>query len=383
MRSLILTVALLLSLIPSVWANCKVVQWPLWQSFAERHLQADGHIIDFQSPLRHSTSEGQAYGMFFALVTNDRPAFDRILGWTERVLADGNLSTTLPAWEWNAASGVLDPNSASDADLWIAYDLIEAGRLWHDFKLTHRGLAMLANISAREVLMVDNLGPVLLSGPTGFVDGKGRLRLNPSYSPLPLLRRFADVDAAGPWSGLAQSSTRMIAESTPRGMAADWVGWLPNVGFVADGTSQAIGSYDAIRVYLWLGMSGATDPLALQQAAHLRGPQTWLSNHVQLPEKIDTVNGNASGNAPVGFDAAILPYLKTRGDPTNYNAMRTRVNRQLAVFARSKSPEFNYYDSVLSLFGYGWSEGLFRFSAAGELQTNWEKACPFAAKRSH
>lgn len=362
-------------------AACHDGAWPLWQAFAARHLQADGRIVDFHSPLQHSTSEGQAYGMFFALVGNQRAAFERMLAWTEQHLANGRLDAQLPAWQWNSTGGVLDPHSASDADLWLAYDLIEAGRLWRAPALTQRGLALLKLIDAREVIAVAGLGLVLLPGADGFVSAAGHLRLNPSYSPLPLLRRLATVDAGGPWEALATSGTRAIVDGAARGAVPDWIGWQPGSGFIPDG--RAIGSYDAIRVYLWLGMSAPNDALAQRQSAQLHGPAIWLASHADLPEQFDTLSGSASGLAPPGFQAAILPYLKMRGDLARYGALRERVRSKLADFAQGKAPELTYYDLVLSLFGFGWSEGHYRFSPTGALQTRWEYPCRTVAPRPH
>lgn len=375
--------ALLLILSAPLHAACQVATWPLWEAFAERHLKADGRIVDYQSKLQHSTSEGQSYGMFFALVANDRPAFERMLAWTDDKLAGGQLGVRLPAWQWNVEQGVLDKNSASDADLWLAYGLIEGGRLWHAPELTRRGMALLATIAEQEVTVAVGLGPVLLPGKIGFIKEQGQLRLNPSYSPLPLLRRLATVNPNGPWPGLAESSTRMMVESTPRGMAADWVGWQPGVGFIADDVSAASGSYDAIRVYTWLGMSDPADPLAKRQNATLGGPALWLASHADLPEKVDTIHGNTSGIAPPGFRAAILPYLKMRGDRARYHALRITTQKQLENYVRGAAPELTYYDLALSLFGFGWSEGRFRFSPQGVLETRWEKTCRSVAKRSY
>src|ERR1700722_12559807 len=55
--------------------------WPLWESYTQHNLDQQGRVIDHSSQDR-TTSEGQAYGMFFALVTNDRTRFDKILNWT-------------------------------------------------------------------------------------------------------------------------------------------------------------------------------------------------------------------------------------------------------------------------------------------------------------
>src|SRR5881409_3271699 len=97
---------------------CVAQDWlPLWKSYAAAFMDNQIRVIDHDAGDR-TTSEGQAYGMFFALVANDRSRFDGLLHWTETNLASGDLATHLPSWLWgrgpNDKWGVLDSNSASD-----------------------------------------------------------------------------------------------------------------------------------------------------------------------------------------------------------------------------------------------------------------------------
>src|SRR5271155_4897717 len=64
--------------------------WPLWDHYAAHFLTPEGRVID---PERNSmtTSEGQSYAMFFALVAGDSVSFERIRAWTEENLAQGDL----------------------------------------------------------------------------------------------------------------------------------------------------------------------------------------------------------------------------------------------------------------------------------------------------
>src|SRR5580698_7610733 len=73
--------------------------WPLWQAYTQHYLDDQGRVID-RSAGDRTTSEGQAYAMFFALVDNDQPHFDKLLKWTEANLAGGDLTARLPAWDW-------------------------------------------------------------------------------------------------------------------------------------------------------------------------------------------------------------------------------------------------------------------------------------------
>ena len=54
-------------------------EWPGWQQYKQYYISPQGRVIDPSSPNKITTSEGQSYGLFFALVANDRPTFDRLL----------------------------------------------------------------------------------------------------------------------------------------------------------------------------------------------------------------------------------------------------------------------------------------------------------------
>src|SRR5262249_22420540 len=122
---------------------CAAQEWPpLWKSYSNGFLDGQIRVVDRDAGDR-TTSEAQAYAMFFALVANDRPRFDGLLHWTEKNLASGDLSMHLPAWLWgkdrNDHWGVVDSNSASDADVWMAYTLLEAGKAWNEPRYTTLG----------------------------------------------------------------------------------------------------------------------------------------------------------------------------------------------------------------------------------------------------
>src|SRR5208282_3953777 len=118
------------------------------------------------------TSEGQAYAMFFALADNDRRTFERVLAWTQVNMADGDLATHLPGKLWGQGQDgewmLQDSNPASDSDVWMAYALVEAGRLWNAPAYSSLGRGMMAQIAKTEVADLPGFGPMLMPGPTGF-----------------------------------------------------------------------------------------------------------------------------------------------------------------------------------------------------------------------
>lgn len=362
---------------------CKHAEWPQWEQFAQRHMQPDGRVVDYSVPQQQSTSEGQSYAMFFALVARDRERFDRLWTWSVMNLTGGDIGARLPAWQWGRHNdgrwGVLDSNSASDADLWFAYALFEAGRVWREPGYTTQAKSLLAQVAAQEVAPLPGLGPMLLPAPKGFVFKERIWRLNPSYLPLPLLRAFERLNADGPWKAMALSYERMLAETTPHGFAPDWVAYEVPEGamrgaFVRDPEKGDLGSYDAIRTYLWAGMTPVSDKLAPLLRKRLDGMARMLHTSAVPPEKVSTSTGQANGPGPVGFSAALLPYLQTMGAKSVLKGQQDRVQAQLLQAPSGAMPP--YYDQVLGLFAMGWMEQRYRFLPGGRLQLRWEKACP-------
>ncbi len=343
--------------------------WPAWEGFRGRFMSVDGRVIDKSVPQHQTTSEGQAYAMFFALVANDRGGFARLLRWTEDNLAQGDLAAHLPAWQWGrnkeGSWGVIDGNAASDADLWMAYALGEAGRLWAEPRYTALSQALAARVLDEETAVIPELGLVLLPGPRGFTPRPGAYRLNPSYSPIQLMRRLAALHAQAAWTQIASTSLVLIVQSAPQGYAPDWV--LHQDGsLVADAQTQGVGSYDAIRVYLWTGLMHEDEPARTVLLGALAPMARQTAGEGVPPLRVDTVNGTASGSGPAGFSAAMLPFLAVSNLPA-----AERVQRQRLAAERPLMCQGNYYDQVLTLFGLGWAEGQYRFARGGALIPKW------------
>ena len=359
--------------------------WSAYRTFTAHFVQADGRVIDYSTPTQQTTSEGQSYAMFFALVANDRATFDRLLAWTRINLAANQFepgNVQLPSWQWgrkpDGSFGVLDPNSASDSDLWIAYDLLQAGRLWNEKTYTQLGMALATQIVRHEVTNLAGLGPMLLPGPQGFKTGDVT-RLNPSYSPLPVLRGLAHEMPDGPWNQLAENSYKLVTTTAPRGFSPDWAAYKSGQ-FVVDPQSADTGSYDAIRVYLWAGLTSSADPLGKPWLAKLGGMRQAVAQNGYPPERVSVSTGATSGEGPLSYWAALAPYFKALGDDRSLGLARAHLAVLDAPVANSPAPanpnrEPVYYDRVLGLFGAGFIEGRYRFDEAGRLVPSWRSAC--------
>lgn len=355
-------------------------------------MQDDGRVVDADSARMHSSSEGQSYSMFFALVADDQPAFDALWRWSISNLMGNDLQNNLPAWQWGRADDgswrVLDKNSASDADLWFVYALLEAGRVWHRADYIRDANILLGNIEQREIANLPGLGKMLLPGAAGFVRSDNTWRLNPSYMPVFVLRRLAGASPAGPWTAIAQNTAKLFAATTPQGYAADWLSYqatgFSEGGFIIDPEKGDIGSYDAIRTYMWAGMTPKDDPLAKPIITALHGLARATKDGQAPPEQVRTITGQTQGAAPFGFSAALLPYLKATGQQSLLDAQRQRVEtlqKQTLLPENLQLRRPPYYDYVLTLFSLGWIEGRYQFQRNGRLQLLWEKTCPYAATR--
>lgn len=346
--------------------------WPEWQAFAEGFVDDQGRVIDWTADGR-TVSEGQAYALFFALVANDRPRFQRILKWTEDNLAQGDLGANLPAWVWGRIDGeqwgIKDPNSATDADLWLAYTLLEAARAWNE--PAYRALArqLMDQIKTHLLHQVQN-GPLLmLPGKEGFIDGE-RVRVNPSYYVPVQLLRLHQEDPKGPWRRLLIDYAAWLPQLAPLGRVPDWAQW-ENGKIAQDKETAGSGSYDAIRVYLWNAWGPASNgsAAALQDAVRPFG--AMLTEIGRVPERWSLGNAGIEGNAPIGFHGALLPfYAITRDEP---GAAKARAALEKALNNNLYGQPARYYDQVLILFGKGYADQQFRFDGNGGVVLAWKR----------
>lgn len=373
-------------------AACNSVNWPLWQAYAARFVQEDGRMLESSVEANHSTSEGQSYGMLFALVANDPKRFESLWKWTAANMAGSDLNARLPGWLWGQGKDeqwqLQDANSASDADLWLAYSLLEAARVWQRPDYREDALRLLGNIESKLIVNLPGLGKMVLPGPEGFVQPDHLWRLNPSYLPLPLLRRLAKEDPKGPWKEVAANTVKMVKATSPEGYVPDWVGYratAPDKGlFVVDPIKGDLGSYDAIRVYLWAGMTPKSDPLAGPLLASLKGMSAGAGSTGFPPENIQTSNGELKGQGPFGFSAALIPYFAAKGQPWLADIQQRRVAGALnaaLLNGEGQSSEPVYYNTMLSLFALGWAEQRYQFNDDGTLKLSWETSCVRAETR--
>ncbi|EDP58474.1 cellulose synthase complex periplasmic endoglucanase BcsZ [Vibrio sp. AND4] len=354
---------------PHLWASdCG---WPQWDTFKAVYID-QGRVVDGSDDRIITTSEGQSYALFFALVANDQKTFADVLNWTQVHLADGDLTARLPAWLWgrkeNGSFGVLDTNAASDSDLWIAYALVEAGRLWDNYYYQSLGHLLASRILREESVSIDGTGTLLLPAPTGF-EFSQRYRVNPSYVPLQLVTRMEALYPQYSWDTMYQASVQMLTHTMPKGFSPDWA-TLSQGEYSVDSVTGPSGSYNAIRTYLWAGM---LDDQVAEKAQLIQQMQPFVTATKTLsapPRDVNTETGGYTQAGSAGFSAAVLPLLASSGESELLKAQASRA-QQMLISDRND----HYYDNVLSLFGLGWHQARFRFGKHGELLPAWSEQC--------
>ncbi|RUO80815.1 cellulase [Idiomarina tyrosinivorans] len=346
-----------------------------WQRLKNQFISPQGRVIDLGSERGITTSEGQAYAMFMALVANDPATFAKLLRWTqEQLLADHTFGQS-PAWLWGRNDQgqwqVLDNNAAADADIWMAYALLTAGKRWQQPQYSDYGRA-LANQVLKHQTRKTSEGLVLLPGPQGFVREHG-FTINPSYFSLPLFIGLAQLTQDKRWLQVHHTSLILLQRMQRLGGIPDWVDVNTRLQITsqqtqADAANKLHGSYDAIRSYLWLRMEADRSGQSLRQLS-LRF--NALNNRLQqlpAPQQLLLSKGaepTFEGQAPVGFYPAYAHYLGTSASQSLW--------QQVAGWPEAQYAD-RYYDTMLLLFGVGYNQ-CYRFTQQGALQINAASNC--------
>jgi endoglucanase len=99
---------------------------------------------------------------------------------------------------------------------------------------------------------------------------------------------------------------------------------------------------------------------------------SYLKSAVTPPLQVDAHGNVVHAEAPVGFSAAVIPYLEAIG-------ARPQARLQQARLVAAQDPATGlyghpgeYYDENLALFSTGWSEQRYRFDRDGKLHLKWK-----------
>jgi endoglucanase len=135
---------------------------------------------------------------------------------------------------------------------------------------------------------------------------------------------------------------------------------------------QASGSYDAIRVYLWLGIADPGTKQREELLGEVSGMAAYLRTAVTPPLEVDAHGTVVHADAPVGFSAAVVPYLDALGLKAQAKLQQDRLTASQDPASGLYGHPGEYYDENLALFSTAWVEQRYRFDRDGKLHLKWK-----------
>ncbi|MCA2376440.1 endoglucanase [Agrobacterium genomosp. 3 str. RTP8] len=235
-----------------------------WSAYKNAFLDPGGRIIDTGNG-NISHSEGQGYGMWLAVLSDNLADFELIWSFTrtELLVRDDGLS----AWKWDPRTRphVTDINNATDGDILIAYALALAAGQWNRQDYAEASAAIASAILKKTVVQRGGR-TLLLPAASGFGEddrGDGPV-VNPSYL---IFEAFPVLDLVAPsplWKALADDGVAQVGAFafSDRKLPADWMS-VKTKPQPAAGFPPEFG-YNAVRIPLYLSRAklGAPELLA-------------------------------------------------------------------------------------------------------------------------
>jgi endo-1,4-beta-D-glucanase Y len=179
-----------------------------WQSYSRHFINPAGRVM-IPAEGGGTISEAQTYALLRAVWARDETVFNQVYAWTYQNLSRSRAhGDSLLCWRWgrrpDGSWGVLDANSAADADLDYALALVLAARqgwrappdLPNYLKEARR---VQADILAKEVVALPD-GEFLLT-PGNWHEPKPPYLINPSYFSPAAYRLFGSSLTTGTQSG--------------------------------------------------------------------------------------------------------------------------------------------------------------------------------------
>lgn len=229
-----------------------------------------GRVVDTGND-EVSHSEGQGYGMLFAVAANDKDTFNALWHWTKSTLMrdDGLFSWRYRPCIDNSAACIDDPNNASDGEILIAWALLRANERWGVSNYLEDAKAIVGAVE-QKLLITQSNSVVLLPGEYGFTSeqaGNNSLQLNLSYWVFPAITDLAKISATpARWEKLYNSGLALLSKMqfSSYKLPSDWVRFTPNntdsdnkdIGTVSlDNVISPEFGFNAIRIPLQLSWS--------------------------------------------------------------------------------------------------------------------------------
>ncbi len=223
----------------------------VWEDYKRNFIQKDGRIVDFHNKgITHT--EGIGYGLYFSYKMGDDQTFRKIYDWGKNNIKKNRHG--LPGWKWGKKSntewGMMDYNSASDANLWIVYSLL----LMYDqtgYMPYKRDADSMIYAIKKNHIMEHNKLTFLLPWEKNIAE-EYEWNINPSYLIFEIFEYLAEYDKDAIWNKMIKSSILILKKTrfSSLELNPDWVIYsLDSKKFTLHPKHNKFG-YDAIRIPL-------------------------------------------------------------------------------------------------------------------------------------
>jgi len=224
-----------------------------WIEYKHRFIQNDGRIVDLKNGgITHT--EGIGYALYFAYRMGDEETFRKIYRWGKNNIAKNKYG--LPGWKWGKNKynhwGMIDYNSASDANLWIAYSLLLMYEQTSYLPYKKDADRIIQSIKKNHIVYNSNLA-FLLPWEKQIAE-KYEWKMNPSYFVFEIFEYLYEYDGDKLWKDLIKSSLIVLEHTrfSPLKLNPNWV--LYDIGtkqYILHPDDTTFG-YDAIRIPLFI-----------------------------------------------------------------------------------------------------------------------------------
>lgn len=254
-----------------------------WERYASQFYQ-DGRIVDTGNQ-SVSHSEGQGYGMLFAVEADDKDRFRAMWQWSKKNLQrdDALFSWRYRPCDSSDRSCIDDPNNASDGDILIAWALVRAADKWQSKQYREDAILILNAIKQKLIKERFNM-IVLLPGEYGF-DTTSNTEINLSYWVFPAFEAFFELTSDPIWQQLNSSGKTLVNQSkfSQWQLPPDWVR-VTNQGVSLENTQTQEYGFNAVRVPLQLAWVKDSQNTTSLIAPFIRfWEQDYVPATVQLP----------------------------------------------------------------------------------------------------
>lgn len=288
-----------------------------------------------------TVSEGQGYALLLAYAADEQHTFDRVWAWTTAHLLRGKLGGGF-ASRWDHGR-VTDANSATDADVQIAWALVLGAHRFHQPGLRKQGLAVAGGVIRRELSYDDRGAPALAAGRWAIGTRRPFL-VEPGYWTPAAEYDFAELTNDNRWWDLPHADLQHLKQLTDDGasLPPDWASLGSGQAIAAvpaPGTSQPIQSgANGLRAVVWTACTTAGRSLAARWW-HLLAP---TASAAPLSRHLD---GTPADSDQTPLDAvAAAAAAKAAGDGP---ATRTLLDRASEIAAKFPT----YYGSAWTALG--------------------------------